>query len=113
MLRRIVFLEDKRQMNFCQKPKFNLGKLVATPGSIDVLAKSQQSAESFLRKHQMGNWGDICREDAELNNQAIAHEGHPEEQSRVLSSYKVGANSIWIITEWDRSVTTVLLPSEY
>ena len=100
-------------MNFCQKPRFELGKLVATPGALDVLAKSGQTPESFLRKHQSGNWGNICQEDAELNNQAIANEGNPEEQSRVLSSYKVGANNIWIITEYDRSVTTILLPQDY
>ena len=96
------------------KPKFKLGKTVITPGAIDALNKSEQLPTPFLQRHVCGDWGDICKEDAELNDQAIAHEGNTDKQMRVMSVYKNSKNEvIWIITEWDRSVTTILLPSEY
>ncbi|MBW8016574.1 MAG: hypothetical protein FVQ82_10325 [Planctomycetes bacterium] len=96
------------------RPKFKLGKTVITPGGIDALSKSNQLPDPFLNRHITGDWGDICQEDAELNNQAIAHEGEEDKQMRVMSVYKTNKNeTIWIITEWDRSVTTILLPNEY
>jgi len=95
-------------------PKFKLGKTVATPGALDALSKSNQSPQSFLERHIMGDWGNVCKEDAALNNEAVAYEGNMDKQQRVLSSYKTSKGDIiWIITEWDRSVTTILLPSEY
>ena len=100
-------------MDYCQKPKFPLGKLVITPGAIDVLAKTRTTPESLLRKHQSGDWGNLCQEDATLNDEAVANEGDPENQGRVLSSYKTGGHTIWVITEWDRSYTTILLPENY
>lgn len=96
------------------KPKFKLGRTVSTPGAIEALNNSNQLPDLFLKKHQYGEWGEICNEDAELNNEAIAHEGNIDKQMRVMSVYKTSKNeTIWIITEWDRSVTTILLPSEY
>src|SRR4051794_20305464 len=94
--------------------KFSLGKLVATPGALDALAAANQEAAHFLSMHRSGCWGDMDREDRRLNDEAIAHEGNPDLQQRVLSSYKTTLNTkIWIITEHDRSVTTILLPDEY
>jgi hypothetical protein len=56
----------------------------------------------------MGDWGDLCQEDIDENNRAL------EVGSRILSAYTSSSKvKFWIITEWDRSVTTVLLPSEY
>ena len=96
------------------KAKFRLGKTVITPGAIEALSKSNQLPDSFLQKHQNGEWGKLCEEDANLNNEAIAHEGEEGKQMRVMSVYKTNKNeTIWIITERDRSVTTLLLPSEY
>ena len=100
-------------MNIYHKPKFRLGKMVITPGAIDILAKHGTTPEALLKKHQAGNWGNLCQEDSALNDEAVANEGDPEKQRRLLSSYKTGDDTIWIITEWDRSVTTLLLPSEY
>ena len=95
-------------------PKFRIGKIVATPGAIEALKNSNQLPDSFLEKHKHGAWGEICEEDADLNDQAIAHEGNSDKQMRVMSVYKTLKNeTIWIITEWDRSATTILLPSEY
>jgi hypothetical protein len=96
------------------KAKFRLGKTVMTHGAIDALTKSNQLPYFFLQKHQSGEWGEICEGDAELNNDAIAHEGEEDKQMRVMSVYKTSKNeTIWIITEWNRSVTTILLPIEY
>ena len=96
------------------KPKFKLGKIVATPGALDALSKSEQMPDPFLKRHIVGDWGDICEEDAKANDEAIANEGDIDKQMRVMSVYKTSRNeTIWIITEWTREVTTLLLPSEY
>ena len=96
------------------KPKFKLGKIVATPGALDAFEKAHQCPESFLLRHVAGEWGDLCDEDKRANDDAVAFEGDPDKQQRILSSYKTNRNQvIWIITEWDRSITTLLLPSEY
>lgn len=96
------------------KPKFQLGKIVATHGALEALDQSNQDPKIFLKKHLYGDWGDICNEDAQLNDEAVAHEGEPDKQQRVLSSYKTSKNeTIWIITEYDRKISTILLPSDY
>lgn len=88
-------------------PRFPLGQVVATPGALALLERFGLSASQFLARHVRGDWGDVPPEDAAANDQAITA-GH-----RVLSGYQVGDGRIWIITEWNRSVTTVLMPSEY
>jgi hypothetical protein len=96
------------------KPKFNLGQVVATPGALAALKDSDQSALPFLQRHQSGDWGKVCEDDKKLNDESVAHEGEEDQQQRVLSCYRTAKNErIWIITEWDRSVTTILLPEEY
>ena len=89
-------------------PLFNLGDVVATPQSICVLNDSGISLQSLLQRHVSGDWGDLCAEDIAANNDAL------QQGNRLLSSYTLSENvKVWIITEWDRSVTTLLLPSEY
>lgn len=62
----------------------------------------------MLLKHSLGNWGDVCEEDAAANNEALKN------GDRILSSYRAeNGEKIWIITEYDRSYTTILLPEEY
>jgi len=100
-------------MNFVKNPKFALGKIVITPGAIAALSKSQENPKIFLERHQGGDWGDLCDEDKQSNNEAVANEGDPEKQQRVMSVYSVKETKLWIISEWDRSVTTLLLPDEY
>lgn len=96
------------------KSKFNLGQIVATQGALAALKDAQQSAIPFLQRHQSGDWGEICEDDKKLNDEAVAHEGDADQQQRVLSCYRTAKNErLWIITEWDRSVTTILLPEEY
>ena len=69
-----------------------------------------QTPTEFLNRHVSGDWGELCEEDKELNDQAL-HDGN-----RILSAYETSAGytrKIWVITEADRSVTTLLLPEEY
>ena len=85
-----------------------LGHIVATQGALKALQDSSQSPIEFIARHKRGDWGEVCEEDWELNNQDLKN------GNRLLSAYRTEGNvKLWIITEWDRSVTTVLLPEEY
>lgn len=88
------------------EPKLLLGQTVATRGAItEVTMPEMQKA---LRRHERGDWGEVCEEDWRSNDRALI------EGARVLSAYRSSRGvKFWVITEWDRSVTTVLLPSEY
>lgn len=88
--------------------KFKFGQIVATPGALRFLEEHGVSTGSLLARHGDGDWGDLGKEDTALNNAALK-----SDDDRILSSYTVGDGKVWIITEWDRSVTTVLLPDEY
>ena len=86
----------------------DLGQVVATPGALQTLKKAGQLPHEFLALHQIGEWGIVCDEDKVLNDEAL------EQGERILSAYKLCSGAkLWIITEWDRSVTTLLLPDEY
>ena len=90
------------------KPKFSPGEIVATPGALAAMEEHQCPPLTLLARHLSGDWGAVPVEDAQLNDQALQSDG------RLLSSYPVGGNTrIWVITEWDRSATTFLLPGEY
>jgi hypothetical protein len=84
-----------------------LGKVVATPGALKLLVEAGGHPFELLARHATGDWGELCAFDRRQNEMAL-REGY-----RVLSSYKVPAGSVWIITEADRSVTTILLPEDY
>jgi hypothetical protein len=94
--------------NESTRPLFSLGRLVATPAALAAIARSGESAAVFFRRHAAGDWGDVCADDKQLNDDAVAA------GERILSSYltKKG-EKIWIITEADRSVSTLLLPDDY
>ena len=93
--------------------KFSLGQTVATPGALEALGASGQSASEFLVRHARGDWGDVSDDDKALNDEALA------DGSRLLSAYHTSdGTKLWIITEavddeGRRSATTVLLPEEY
>lgn len=90
------------------QPKFPPGRIVATPGTLAAMEAQHCTPLSLLARHLAGDWGAVPVEDARLNDEAL------ESGGRLLSSYAIGPDTrIWIITEWDRSVTTLLLPSEY
>lgn len=87
---------------------FSLGRVVSTPGALAFMMAHNVNAESLLHRHQTGDWGVLCDEDRQANAEAVRDGG------RVMSSYPFGTDGkLWIITEWDRSVTTILLPMEY
>lgn len=100
--------------NKAQHIDLPLGRVLITCG-VDQLIKSGRLDPDFvchlIARHSVGDWGDLCEEDREMNREAL----DPECPERVMSSYEVESinDSIWIITEWDRSATTVLLPEEY
>ena len=86
--------------------KFPLGRLLITPGASSSL--TQNDVLTALSRHLDGDWGDVCDEDRDSNDEALQH------SDRLLSVYHAeDRTKFWIITEWDRSVTTILLPSEY
>ncbi len=91
---------------FSTTAKFSLGKVVATPNAIAAIP--QDKIISALQRHQSGDWGTVCPEDRRANDDALV------EGSRILSVYFVPRGlKFWIITEADRSVTTILLPEDY
>ena len=87
---------------------FSLGQIVSTPGALQAMETAGNSASEFLVRHIQGDWGNLCDEDKTSNDEAL------QEGLRILSAYKLNDGvRIWIITECDRSVTTLLLPEEY
>ncbi|MDX2181403.1 MAG: hypothetical protein SFV18_17545 [Bryobacteraceae bacterium] len=96
------------------EPRFELGQIVATPGAL--AACPNVLMQKCLARHLTGDWGSICEDDKLVNEEAL------REGLRILSAYPIdpakpcegfGDNTLWIITEADRSVTTFLLPDEY
>jgi hypothetical protein len=92
-----------------QQPLFSPGQLVATPGALAALAKAGQTPLEFLARHVCGDWGELTEEDRKENQVSL------ERGFRLQSSYRTNAGDtkLWVITEADRSVTTILLPEEY
>ena len=95
------------------RPRFELGRVVATPAALSVLEDSGQMPDDFLHRHVHGDWGDLSEGDREANEEAL------RDDSRILSAYIIGnGKKIWIITEavndqGHRASTTILLPEEY
>ena len=88
--------------------KFPLGQTTATPGALEAMAASGQTPEFFLARHQSGDWGEVNEEDQQLNDEALVN------GDRILSVYRtLKGVKMYVITEADRSVTTILLPGEY
>jgi hypothetical protein len=97
-----------------RRGSFDLGQVVATQGAL--AATTHEQRQRYLARHASGDWGHVCREDRDANDRAVHNGG------RILSAYPIdatkpcqgfGVNTLWIITEGDRSVTTLLLPGEY
>ena len=89
-------------------PKFMLGCVVATPGALIALKEAQDNIRTYLSRHGSGDWGEVSSEDAAENELSLLA------GFRLLSAYRIkDGTRIWIITEADRSATTVLLPEEY
>ncbi|AYY98943.1 hypothetical protein EGY19_13795 [Burkholderia multivorans] len=88
-------------------PLFTLGKIVATRGVLMHLEHEGIVADPYLNRHACGDWGDLTQYDSEMNRLAVIH------GARIFSSYEIAGKRVWIITEADRSSTTLLFPSEY
>ena len=97
-------------------PRFELGQLCNTPGAQAVLERYQVNPFELIGRHVRGDWGDVCPEDAQTNEEALGI------GARIFSVYVLQppaseggmlAQVVWLITEADRSVTTLLLPEEY
>ncbi len=84
-----------------------LGRVLATPGALETIHDAGEDPFAYLARHATGDWGDLCAFDRRQNEIAL-RDGY-----RVFSSYNIPAGRVWIITEADRSVTTILLPEEY
>ena len=81
---------------------------IATPGALAALKKAERQPGEFLTRHVHREWGDLDEEDRKENEYSLEH------GFRLLSAYRTNAGDrLWIITESDRSATTILLPEEY
>jgi len=90
------------------RQRFPLGRIVATPAALGALAKSGDSAHGLVMRHVTGDFGTVCKADWQANEDAILH------GERVFSAYLLkDGEKIWIITEADRSSSTILLPDDY
>ena len=107
--------------------KFQLGQCVATPGALALLEKTGFSAAFLINSHVQGSWGDVCKEDAELNEMALKDGSRIMSVYRLVSPEKLKATprskrtelkSVWVITDAAdddgiRRCSTVLLPEDY
>ncbi len=90
------------------EPLFDLGQLVATSGALEALKDAEQNPAELIDRHVIGDWGDLEDEDKKENELSLAR------GFRIFSSYKLNSGTrVWVITEADRSATTILLPDEY
>ena len=85
--------------------KFPHGHISATPNAIE--AHGETAINECLGRHLEGDWGDVDPEDAKANEHALKCKG------RLLSSYSLPTGKLWVITEWNRSATTILNPQDY
>lgn len=92
-------------------PLFPLGQVVATRGFQALCeehhANMREAGIEFLLDHSLGKWGELCDDDIYANQEALRHGG------RMLSRYRFHGTPLYVITEADRSVTTILLCDEY
>lgn len=89
------------------QPLFELGHVVCTQAALAFLQTHNIDAGDLILRHRRGDWGDLCSEDKLSNDQALDYGG------RLMSSYNIAQGRVWLITEHDRSVTTILLPEDY
>lgn len=93
--------------NLQTTPLFRLGRCVATIGVDDLICRGEVNPHELLRRHQSGDWGDIHELDRALNQHSLV------DRARLMSAYKVGDHTIWVITDAGWQTTTLLLPYEY
>ena len=103
-----LFGQSMVKINSTSRPRFLLGHIVATPAALAAFANSGDSAHGLLMRHVTGDFGTVGKEDWQANDDAIAN------GDRVFSAYLLkDGEKVWVITEADRSSTTLLLPEGY
>ena len=90
-----------------KRAQFLIGAIVATPGAAKTIEEYEINWLTLLHRHVTGDWGDLDEEDKQENDLSV------QKGFRILSAYGTGERKLWIITEADRSVTTILRPDEY
>jgi hypothetical protein len=91
-----------------EQPKFSLGRTVATPGALAALQQAAASHSEFLWRHEHGDWGELSEDDKKENDFSVLN------GLRILSAYTLSTGvRIWVLTQADRSSTTIMLPEEY
>lgn len=93
--------------NETQNFRFDLGDLLSTKGADALMRSVNHSPLWYLARHRRGDWGELSSDDVQANEVALQLGG------RILSAYQIGEQRLWIITEADRTSTTLLLPNEY
>ncbi len=92
------------------EPLFGLGQIVATPNALMHLGNAGETPNPYIARHMRGDWGDALPDEDKATNDAALKSG----RDRLFSAYTIkSGEKMWIITEWDRSVTTVLMPEDY
>ena len=95
-------------MSAVTKPKFELGQLLITPGALQVLSRNGTDGSVYADRHRRGDWGDVSDDSLHENERGLIQHGP------IMSAYALADGTrIWIVTEADRSGTTILLPEEY
>ncbi len=101
-------------MSTKQEVQFSLGQTVATPGALEALRRNNSNGLEFIQRHATGDWGMLCEEDKEANDEAL------QSGARILSAYFLADETkLWVITDavidgkGNRQATTLLLPEEY
>jgi streptogramin lyase len=90
-----------------QGARFTLGQVVLTPAAIAALSRAATNAATLLDRHVSGDWGNVPPEDAKENEFSLEH------GFRIMSSYAVGSETVWVLTQATRAYTTLLTPQEY
>lgn len=90
-----------------KEQQFTLGQVLVTPSVSEALDHDLPLLFSLLDRHARKDWGNVCSEDSEANEQALIF------GDRLFSAYDLPACTVWVLTEADRSATTVMLPCDY
>ncbi|WP_367848907.1 type I restriction endonuclease subunit M [Rhodoferax sp. WC2427] len=107
---------------YTNSARFGVGQIVATPGALELLQQTGFSAAALCSRHIHGDWGDICEEDRGENEFAITRRLRLMSVYRLVDASRLALTprdkrgalpTVWVITEADRSVTTLLLPGDY
>jgi hypothetical protein len=101
--------ESRLEKESFPKARFDMGRIAVTVGADSTLAQLERHPVQLLARHVEGDWGDLVEQDKKLNEQAL----NPDFPTRLFSRYEIDDEVLYVITEWDRSITTVLRSDEY